>query len=183
MRAHAPARPAPRCVCARRVRAGGDTEWAELGRGGCRDDDGKEVTEVWGTVGASGEAGLAQCKAACEQRQPRCIGVSYRASDGGCWLLGSKLTRDDVDGALTSYGSYSGSDKITRTNTDYAGFVCSVFTPGKPPRPPHPPTCSAPHAPPASGWMGICSSGEPKRARCCDRAFPWAARTPRRSRG
>ena len=124
----------------------GDREWwPELGVGQCLDEGGKSVTEVRGYVGATGAAGLAKCKAACEQRRPRCVAVTYSASavqsdvrifqpyspPGHCRLHGSKVRRGDKDGVFKVYSRRSGSDKITRTGSN-PNYVCSVFTPGKP---------------------------------------------------
>ena len=108
--------------------------WSKVGDGWCQDEDGDSVTRVSACVDASGAAGEAECKAACVQRQPRCVAITYKASGGYCYLHGSKVTGADPCGVSGSYRSFSGSDVITRTDTRISGsrnYICVAYTPGE----------------------------------------------------
>ena len=141
-RGRAPTRPRPRGVFAHRAHADGDTEWVKVDDGLCLDENRKRITNVAAqNVGAKGAAGEAKCRAACEQRRPRCVGVGYGpgydTANGYCVLYGSKLTGDDKDAVFNYFYSGYGTDRITRVEDVGAGYVCSVIPsaspPGKPP--------------------------------------------------
>ena len=170
------------CACAcpvrppLRVRASCARRWRwEVGRALARGLSGRERRaghEGGRLRGRHRGGGAGQVQGRVRAAPPRCVAITYQASIGYCRLEGTKLTQDDKDTPFPRSGGYyssSGNDKITQT-TGTSRFVCSVFTPGKPParppaRPAYPALPQRAARPARSKQVGVCSGGEPKAAR------------------